>query len=587
LLSGIGLAIIWCLVCITAMAETALNFASQIKLKEAFKDTRKRERYLRYYERVPSARPFCIGLRVIGISALFLFFVFQSSSLDNQLLLYWLAPAIAAIAAELVGRSVGKRYSTHVLLILLPALQIPGLIAKRPVSHDHRSDASGVDKHVVPDEQIVDAAIEEIRVAIQDAASEGAIHHDERDMIEGVLEFEDVEVHEIMTPRTEMECIDINDKQENIRAHLADFHHTRIPIYEEVRDKVIGVLHVKDLVSNLMGKSQNVVPGLKGIMQPPFFVPETKRAMSLLHDFKQRHLQIAIILDEYGNMKPDVWTRHIRPALSTPGRPGEAIFIGVPEGRNHYYDLVEDAKDKEDWIALTWPTADINPEEAEAAKKDMDLLTWQQEYEGAFVSFEGRCYYAFGDWNIGQPNYNPNLPLIFCFDFNRCPGVAAVLQEQGDLTCIIDEIFITTNSNTEIVCDRLMSRWHKHKGEILLYGDASGGAKTSQAIDGSDWDIIERKIPQGISMYARANPKIRQRVNAVNSRLKSATGQVSLIVHENCKNIIKDFEGVICDDFGDPAKESGSMLTHISDAIGYYIYEEFPLEGNGLNRSAA
>ncbi len=284
------------------MAETALNFASQIKLKEAFKDTRKRERYLRYYERVPSARPFCIGLRVIGISVLFLFFVFQASSLDNQLLLYWLAPAIAAIAAELAGRSVGKRYSTHVLLILLPALQIPGLIAKRSVSHDQRSDASGADKNIVPDEQIVDAAIEEIRVAIQDAASEGAIHHDERDMIEGVLEFEDVEVHEIMTPRTEMECIDINDKQENIRAHLADFHHTRIPIYEEVRDKVIGVLHVKDLVSKLMKESRNEVPGLKEIMQPPFFVPETKRAMSLLHDFKQRHLQIAIILDEYGGV---------------------------------------------------------------------------------------------------------------------------------------------------------------------------------------------------------------------------------------------------------------------------------------------
>ncbi|MBS3762133.1 MAG: HlyC/CorC family transporter, partial [Planctomycetes bacterium] len=151
------------------------------------------------------------------------------------------------------------------------------------------------------DEQVVDAALEEIRVAIEDAATEGAIEADEKDMIEGVLEFEDVEVHEIMTPRTEIECLEVNSPAEQVVLQVAEFHHSRIPVFEDVRDKIVGVLHVKDLLP-LAAKNEKTGETVRDLMRKPFFVPETNRAMSLLRDFKQRHLQIAIILDEYGGV---------------------------------------------------------------------------------------------------------------------------------------------------------------------------------------------------------------------------------------------------------------------------------------------
>jgi hypothetical protein len=102
------------------------------------------------------------------------------------------------------------------------------------------------------------------------------------------------------------------------------------------------------------------------------------------------------VLDEYGNMKADVWDAHLRPALSD--RMGWADFIGVPEGKqNHYYTLAEEARkeflllgDKSEYGYYHWPSADILPEgEIEAARRKMHPLVFQQEYGGMFVSFSG------------------------------------------------------------------------------------------------------------------------------------------------------------------------------------------------------
>src|SRR5690606_27340915 len=102
------------------------------------------------------------------------------------------------------------------------------------------------------------------------------------------------------------------------------------------------------------------------------------------------------MLDEYANMKPDAWGKHIRPGLSTKGREGWAWLIGVPEGRNHYWELYKRAKDGDDptWSAHHWPSKLIvSPEEIEAARRELDPLTFEQEYEGSFVNFAGRAYY--------------------------------------------------------------------------------------------------------------------------------------------------------------------------------------------------
>lgn len=320
-----------------------------------------------------------------------------------------------------------------------------------------------------------------------------------------------------------------------------------------------------------------------------------------------------IVLDEYGNMKKTVWASNVRPALSTIGRPGWAWLIGVPEGRNHYYELADDVKNgrKKGWACFNWSTKEVNPEEYESAKGDMDALVFSQEYDGEFVSFEGLAYYGYNETRNQVPKdykiqYDPNQELTLCFDFNRNPGVALVVQEQhpppwmmvrnlgvdrGKITTILGEVFIEKNSNTIIVCDKIIEKWGHHKGGVNLHGDASGGNKLPSSIGGSDWDIVLAKLETAFEdkvweMFPRRNPGVRARINSVNTRFYTADGYIGVMLDkELTPKFVRDLEGVCVTPEGDLDKGSDKILTHISDAYGYYTAEEHPCGGGGAMSS--
>lgn len=299
-----------------------------------------------------------------------------------------------------------------------------------------------------------------------------------------------------------------------------------------------------------------------------------------------------IVLDEYANMKEKVWTHHLRAALSTDGRPGKAWFTGVPEGRNHYYDLfcLANADTTGKWEAFKWKSSDILPaEEIEEAKRDLDELTFRQEYEADFLTFSGRAYYCFErDVHAARElPYSPNHDLIFCFDFNVSPGVAVIVQERDGATWIIGEVHIPIHSNTPAVCRRLIKDWSHHKGDVLCFGDATGGAEGSAKVTGSDWALIRQTLRPAFGDRVKyrvpeSNPRERQRLNAVNSRLRAADNNCRMFV---CKKkapmTIKDFEGVEVLEGGDGEidKRKSPKLSHLTDALGYYVQRTFPVLG--------
>ena len=312
------------------------------------------------------------------------------------------------------------------------------------------------------------------------------------------------------------------------------------------------------------------------------------------------------ILDEFANMKPGAWGENVRPALSD--RKGWCWLIGVPEGRNHYYDLWKYAMSGADpeWDGFTWKSADIlDAAEVEAAKRQLDQLVYEQEYEASFVNFEGRAYYPFNEDTHGKPlAYNDRAPLIACFDFNVEPGVCAVIQEQalpGQFerddngliqldrpvigTGVIGEVHIPRNSNTPAVCRKLIADWGEHQGDVRCYGDATGGARGSAKVQGSDWDLIKAELrahfKDRVSFHVKeANPPERSRVNAVNSRLMARDGTVRMMVDPaKAPHVVKDLEGVrtLAGGSGEIDKKATPTLTHISDGLGYYIEKEFPV----------
>lgn len=359
-------------------------------------------------------------------------------------------------------------------------------------------------------------------------------------------------------------------------------------------------------------------------------VPEwakTGTSESLLHIYLRNGAQIAVVgldkpervegtpidggvIDEIGNVHRSAWTDHVRPMLTD--RDGWMDLIGVPEGRNHYYDLATEAELDEsgEWGYYHWTTEEIlhlykgldkARLEIASAKRDLDELSYAQEYLGSFVHFEGRAYYAFdrGD-NCWPLVYEPKMPLIFTFDFNKAPGTAAIVQEGAHkeipASGVLGEVFIPRDSNTPRVCKELMLDWHgpkarrhRHQGDVYIYGDATGGAGGSAKIDGSDWDLVKKELAAANEWRLRwrvrdSNPSERARVNAVNSRIKGAGGVCRLLVDpRHAPKMARDLDGVMTEKGGSGKldKKSDSSLTHLSDGLGYYIQDKFPTSGGG------
>ena len=312
-----------------------------------------------------------------------------------------------------------------------------------------------------------------------------------------------------------------------------------------------------------------------------------------------------ICIDEIGNCHAEVWGEHIRPMLSE--RNGQAWLIGVPEGRNHYWLMSQKAQEDASglWSFHTWTSATVlPPEEIEIARAELDLRTFRQEYEASFLDATGRVYYGFRRELHAAERlaYDPTLPLVLCFDFNVAPGVCVICQEQQykgsnpavdvtkSVTCVIDEIYIPTDSNSQRVSAEIIERYGNHLGDVVCYGDATGGAKGTAKVDGSDWDIVEKMLRPVFGQprtrpgrgdfecrVPNSNPRERVRINAANSRLQSADGKVHLLIDPRCVHTIQDFEGVTYrEGTSEIDKKSSPMLTHLTDALGYYVNYEFP-----------
>lgn len=307
------------------------------------------------------------------------------------------------------------------------------------------------------------------------------------------------------------------------------------------------------------------------------------------------------VVDEMAECKPRAWESTLRPALSTLGRPpGWCDFIGRPRGRGFFYKLWSEARTKPGWAAFHW-TADglLSPEELESAKRDLDPLTYAQEYEAQFVTFEGRAYYAYDSIkNVRSLSYAPARPLILTFDFNVSPGSACVLQEQlvdGDrqlATCAIGEVHVPRGSNTPIVCERLAHDWAHHKGPVEVYGDATGGAHKTASTSGSDWDIIRAhfrtSFPQAQFFVPRANPLQRVRVNAVNGRCCNAMGERRFFVDPTkAPQLALDMEGMALLEGGSGELDETDLLRgHWSSSVGYYIALRYPLASREMQVSS-
>ncbi len=143
---------------------------------------------------------------------------------------------------------------------------------------------------------------EEIRTIVTEGHREGLLEEDAREMIEGVIELGDADVSEIMTPRTDMHMIQVDLPWDELIDDVIEAPHTRIPVYDNNRDDIVGVLYSKDLLPELATGDLASRTPIRDLVRKPVFVPETKPVDDLLQMFQQLRTHIAIVLDEYGGV---------------------------------------------------------------------------------------------------------------------------------------------------------------------------------------------------------------------------------------------------------------------------------------------
>jgi Terminase large subunit, T4likevirus-type, N-terminal len=209
-----------------------------------------------------------------------------------------------------------------------------------------------------------------------------------------------------------------------------------------------------------------------------------------------------------------------------------------------------------------------------------DPKFYEQEALGEYLNVEaGVVYEGFQrNRNVREVKIDRALPLFWALDFNVDPMSSIVAQKSGEEIRVLDEV-VLSRASTMQACEEFHTRYPNHQGGLVIYGDASG--QRLQTAGTTDYQIIKeffrRTAYQNVKFRVPpSNPSVRERVGLVNAKLFSADEEVRLFVHPRCKGLVADFEEVTYKaETSVIDKERDSKRTHLSDALGYLIWQEY------------
>ena len=244
-----------------------------------------------------------VAIRVLSFINLSLFALTSQSLLRNagvQASNAVFVTLALAVVLFLISETLGHwaaAYHWSILKVSVPLLS-PFRIAAIPINSFQDRLARGRDNG---DEEIRATTEDEIMSLVEQDATEeeedGSLEDNERRMIRGIFDLDETLVKEIMTPRVDIDALNIISSIGEAKAHIVECGHSRIPVYRGTVDSIVGVIYSKHLLDDSrLAAADNV----EQIMQQPVFVPETKNVGELLGEFRQRKNHLAVIIDEYG-----------------------------------------------------------------------------------------------------------------------------------------------------------------------------------------------------------------------------------------------------------------------------------------------
>jgi len=282
-----------------------------------------------------------------------------------------------------------------------------------------------------------------------------------------------------------------------------------------------------------------------------------------------------LILDEFADIDEKAWTEVLRASVAD--TQGDVLMCGSPKGYGNWaYRMYLKGKEGNEWDSFQFTTLQggmVSKEEIEQAKQDIDIRTFRQEFEGTFENYAGAVYYNFHPVdNVKKKEIDWSKPLHIGLDFNVDPMSASVSQIDKDIVHFVDEIVIYS-SNTDEMVEEIRDRYGS-KTKIFVYPDPACRQRKTSAGGKTDLTILQN-AGFNVKCKLRHSP-VRDRINAVNSRLKSADGNRYIYVNPTCKTIIKGLQRQIYkENTNIPDKAEG--FDHMNDSIGYLIEIVKPL----------
>jgi len=225
------------------------------------------------------------------------------------------------------------------------------------------------------------------------------------------------------------------------------------------------------------------------------------------------------------------------------------------------------------WRAYQYTTIEggnVAPSEIASAKADLDERTFQQEYEARFVNYSGIIYYGFKR-EESVARHTDDIGVIHVgMDFNLDPMSAVLMTRKGDTLHVFDEI-VMFGSNTDEMVAELRERYGN--GTIVIYPDPASRQRKTSAGGRTDLSILQNA---GFEVRVRnSHAAVRDRINAVNSRLLSNDGVRRLYVDPKCKKVIESLESHTYKEGTSQPEKDG--FDHMNDALGYAVEYLFPI----------
>ncbi|NLB35903.1 MAG: HlyC/CorC family transporter [Clostridiales bacterium] len=204
------------------------------------------------------------------------------------------------VLGEIVPKKIGMYAPEKVSLAVVGFLNFFSKLAK-PFVKILSLSANGVVRlmGIDPNANLESVTEEEIRMMVDVGGEHGVIEDVQKEMINNIFEFDDIDVGDIMTHRTDMVAVEADDPLQEVIDIAIDEGYSRIPVYDDDPDNIIGIVYIKDLLK-FIGNDLPEDKKLRDFMRSAYYVPETKRCGELFKEMTASHVQMAVVVDEYG-----------------------------------------------------------------------------------------------------------------------------------------------------------------------------------------------------------------------------------------------------------------------------------------------